>query len=261
MADFLTLNGIPVPVLDGSASLSVDELGDDSRALDGTLLLNRRNLKTSLEVDVVHQDAATALAFRDLILGRGNVWSFDTSLYSAKGVPAAGSGVVDTAQKKFGAASLRLGSASAEVFADGPDYTAQPWSCSFWLYDGVSWTHYVENSLNAQYVNGVFTGTRQFVSQSSTSVIVTNIAGANRWFDDVWLCPYLWPSTWPAKVFALNAAVGAAARVRAAGLALNANSGFLTMKGSVKGMKLEQGFVSGVLAPNLHVVSASLKEV
>lgn len=262
MADFLTLNGIPVPVLDGSAHVSVDELGEASRAVDGSLLIGRRNLKTKLDFDVVHQDAATALAFRDLILGRGNVWSFDSSLYSAKGVPVTmvGSYTLYTMFKKYGTGSLQVQIGTSADFADGPDYTAQPWSISWWDSGGGAWDHYVENSANQQYKNGSLTGARTYCTPSSTKVRWTNPYAGTRWVDDVWLAPYLFPSTWPAKIQALGAAVGSAARVRAAGLALNANAGPLTMKGSIRGLNVLQGTLAGVYAANLHVVSATLEE-
>ena len=103
MTAFLTLNGITAPVLADKAPLAEEEVGTRRRALDGTLIVDRRTLKRAWEMTLVPDVAATQLAFRDLLDGKHEIWSFETGAYSSRGNPAAftGTGARTIAQIVF----------------------------------------------------------------------------------------------------------------------------------------------------------------
>lgn len=265
MTDFLRLNGIPLSVRDDNASGSTEEIGDTKRAIDATLLTDRRALKRSWALELLAQDAATAEKVRSLIWGEGHVWSFNTSLYSSKGrAVSVGAGVALSAvQSKFGGSSLVL--PNTKVFTAsglGWDPNAAPWTASFWWWNGTVWQHVVESSAGRRYENGVDVGVNTITTTSTDTLEFTNTFGVTGYVDDLWVVPFAWPATWPAFITAYAAAVGASPWLVADGLFVKANaSGGVVVKGSVDGEKLVQAHLDGSWQSNLTALSVKLVEV
>lgn len=264
MTDFLRVNGIPVSVLDETATDSPEEIADRRRAVDGTMLLDRRAVKSAWEFDAVLDAPATALALRDLLLGRGHVWNFESSLYSSRGLPIASGGTAVSTYAKFGTKSLEVAPLTYAVISSLEWNPATgPWTASFWLYGGASWTHIVESSAGRRYVNGVDSGVNSTCSTATNTLKLYNPIGVSAlWFDDLWVSPYVWPTTWPAKVYAYASAVGLAPKLNVDGLLINNNAaGGAVVMGEVATVKPRQGYSGGALVPNLLTLKARLQEV
>lgn len=261
MTDFLRINGIPLAVLDGSAGLSVEEIGGLERAVDGTAITNRRAVKGSWGFTLAHSAAATALAWRDLLLGRGHRWAFDSHLYSSKGLgPSSSSGAtISATQSKFGGSSLKIVDTGSYVAAALP--SGSPWTVLLWRYVA-GWKHYAVTSAGTKYedgVAGVYTTT--WLSVSSGSVTLANAEGADRYYDDLVVLPCIVPATWPASVFGYGAAFSPLAKLYADGLAIEAGALTKTVRGSVGRASMVQATSAGAWASNLHVLDFTLTEV
>lgn len=126
---FLTVNGIRVPV--ASWKLEYEVVGERARAFSGALHSSRRALKRAWQIDTAMMPQADALALAAILQGEGDCWSFDADAYSAKGNPLSGSGVTQSASKKYGARALQIssGSATSSTFAltPGAPYTLMGW--------------------------------------------------------------------------------------------------------------------------------------
>lgn len=141
---FLALNGLPLPISVGNASGGFDEIGEGKRAVDGSLVLNRRGVKRTLEFESPPRPIAEALFLRDLILGVNcDVWSFASHLFSAKGRPA---NVSIGAQFSAGPPAGKWGGGVLDIQA-GPDsinfpiLTALGSTVMLWCFNnGTTWT-------------------------------------------------------------------------------------------------------------------------
>lgn len=262
MTAFLRLNGITVPVQDEKASESNEEIGSSGRALDGAFVTSRRAVKRRWEFSTSLITTKEASAFRNLVNGRGYVFSFDSSLYSSKGTAASG-GTVSAVQKKFGANSAQVPAAGALVFAGlAFDPTTAPWSVSFWFWNGTVWAHYVETSDGTQYVNGVAVGGNTFTTTAANQLTLTNPSGAAaRYFDDVWITQGAWPSTWPAMIYGYGAAVPQAPTLVADGLAIENNLESVLVRGEAGQSTFRQGVNAGAWTANLQALSFTLQEI
>lgn len=267
MASFLRLNGIPVPVLDGSAKLRApEELGQSERAVDGSLRIHRRAIKQPWDFSIAHQVAATALAFRDLLLGKGQTWGFDSNLYGSKGTgPSAATNAVQGATAKYGAGGCTLTATSGTItWIALPLLSGGPWTVSVWRKVGAgAWVHYLKTSAGSVWTDGVLTGSTAWltVTTAAGAVKIDADAASTTHIDDLVVLPYAVPSDWPASIHGYGAAFSPLARLYADGLFIEANSKTVTTKGEVGGAELVQGTLSGSFAGNLHVVQASLIEV
>lgn len=131
---FLTLNGVRVPV--ATWQRDFEAVGDAGRAFSGAYRSSRRALKRVWSIETAPLSRADAEALAAILQGRGDAWTFDDDLYSAKGNPLNGDGVVQSSVVKYGASALRLtGDGSAELAAEsqkfplapGTPYTAMAW--------------------------------------------------------------------------------------------------------------------------------------
>lgn len=269
MTAFLKLNGITVAVADGSAKHLPVVIGDMKRAVDGSQLVNRRAIKREFEFDVTLATAAEALALRDLILGRGHVVSFDEHLYTSKGLaPTSINGVTQqTSVKKYGAGALAVTVATpGEIQWPGAMPTNSPWTVSFWQrVDAGSWLHVVENSGGERWENGVSVGPAvgdvEVTAGGTLEIYASTMSGTTNYIDDLWATPFVWPSNWPAGVYALGEAVGRAPRLKASGLLVENNGFVLEVMGAVSELPLIQGTLGGVWHANLHRLAVRLSEV
>ena len=261
MTAFLSINGIPLSVADGAASSSVDDVGVSARMSDGSLVRNRRAVKSSWDFDTVLDVQATALAVKGLVLGAGHVWDFNSSLYSAKGLAVTTSGALSSTQKKYGSQSLQLPASTAvEINTTAYDYQFRPWTAAFWWYRAGAWKHIVETSANKRWENGVYIGTRFYCAASSYYLNIGDGDPTTRYIDDLWVAEYVMPDSWAASIYAAGAPAGGAPRLTASGLLIDGGTRSVTCYGEVKSLKTQQAWVGGSWSI-VHALQATLTEV
>lgn len=272
MTDFLRINGVPVGVRIESASVRPVDVGESGRSVDASMFLQRTAVKHEYDGTTPPLTAQEALALEGLLLGLGHVWpvSAERGLYSSRGALLTSSGAAITRSAAFG----KFGSDSAQVpngvtlrtnvlYATGAADQLEP-TLSFWLsLDGSTWTHRAYRAAASQwYTDGVASVAPTGVSASYSGTYgwqLVNATGGSIWVDDLWVCPYDWPATWPALVTAYASPVGLAPKLKADGLLIKSNHS-IDAFGSVSSMPLLAGVV-GSFAANLHTVSFTLMEV
>lgn len=271
MTDFLRINGVPVAIRVESAEFRPEVVGESGRSVDGSMFVQRTAIKRAFDLATVPVTAQEALALEGLLHGKGHVWPVSAALglYSSRGALITSSGAAITRAGAFG----KFGSDSALVptgvtlrtnvlYPTGAGQ--QEPTLSFWLsLNGSTWTHRAYRAAASQwYTDGVAGAAPAGVTISYSGSFgwqIANATGSNLWVDDLWVCPYDWPATWPALVFAYGAAVGLAPKLKADGLVI-ANNLSIDAFGEVSSMPLLPGVV-GTYQANLHTVSFALLEV
>ena len=82
---FLTLNGVTIPVAKGG-QVSPIMIGNQERTFDGSLVIDRRATKREWEFETAALKQSDAEAIRGLLQSLGDVFPFNASLYSSKGM-------------------------------------------------------------------------------------------------------------------------------------------------------------------------------
>lgn len=269
MTDFLRINGVAVPVKVDSASVRPVIVGESGRSVDGSMFVQRTAVKHDYESETVPLTAQEALALEGLVMGLGHVWpvSSERGLYSSRGALITSSGAAITRDAAFG----KFGSDSAVVpngvtlrtnvlYPTGAGQ--QEPTLSFWHSDGGGFAHRAYRAAASQwYTNGVASVAPTGVSITYSGTFgwqIVNATGGSIWVDDLWVCPYDWPATWPALVFAYGAAVGLTPKLKADGLLIKGNLS-IDAFGEVSSMPLLPGVLSTYQA-NLHTVAFTLSE-
>lgn len=266
MPDFLRVNGVLVPVAVGSAELRPEAVGESGRGVDGTLFVQRTAIKRGYSFSTSPVVAQEALALEGLLHGVGHVWpaSAERGLYSSRGALVTVA-TRTTAGGKFGGDSLTFSDGATANFGVPYAVSAAGPTISFWHTSGASpgtWVHRAYRAAISQwYANGAPSAAPSGLTIGySAGWTFTAAGGQTHYMDDVWLCPYDWPATWPAMVHAYNAPVGLTPRLRADGLAIGDGVVTLDALGEVTSMPLLPGVI-GAFAANLHTVDFSLMEV
>lgn len=210
----LTINGIEVPVAADSWAVEPVEVGDRSRAADGSSLsqIVRRYYRRSGAA--ICTDAEQARALECLISGDGLGWSFDADLYSDRtglGYTTAGTPSVVASDggvsPKFGAKFLKLPSSSGITWTHG--LAAASWSVCWWWWNGSAWQHMAirSDTTGARWVNGVLTsGAAGYFTATANALTIAQGAGSTAYFDDVVCLPFLVPASWFATWAAASSA-------------------------------------------------------
>ncbi len=84
---YLKLNNITIPVAKGG-EVEPQEIGSKKRAFDGTLSADRRDIKRMWKYETKPLTASLARTLRGLVMGEGHYWSYNSDLYSDKGLGA-----------------------------------------------------------------------------------------------------------------------------------------------------------------------------
>jgi len=151
---FLTLNGLEVQVLDGSAKRNVGDVGPRGRSHNGVIRDGRRSEFVSLDLSTPVLAEDDAHVVEHLIRGSGWHFSFDESLYSegnGLGPDAGYTAALVTASPaaKYGTSSLNVNSSGGSVSWTASLLYASTWSMSWWYnFNNADpaiddWTHYV----------------------------------------------------------------------------------------------------------------------
>lgn len=82
----LTINGVEPPIAVDSMSVGTpEEIGATGRSVSGALYVDRRVIKSSLGFSLTSMSLEELQAWRSLLLGLGEVWTFDAHIYGSKG--------------------------------------------------------------------------------------------------------------------------------------------------------------------------------
>ncbi len=251
MTSFLRLNGIAVPVAHGgTTNADLEFIGKNVRSIDGSMVAGRRNIKGKWRFASALRTAAESLAFRDLIVGRGHVLSFDAqNSYTSKGMApvsvAAGWGF-STSGPKYGAAcaSWTTGNALWSFFT-----SSSPWTLAWWVNESAAgWHHYVQNSAGTKWIDGVLApgGSMLGFGGVASGVATFGSVTASK-IDDIVALPYLTPADWPAQLYGFGSAFGLLPALTADGDFIEQNSSISVLGGEPTGKLFR-----GATVKNLH---------
>lgn len=210
----LIINGITCPIRLESLRRARDEFGANRRAIDGTMLVNRRATKRRFAFSVARVSHQEAQAWEALVRGEPHVWSFEASLYSSKGAgPSAGyTATRETTGGKYGSGFLRIPDATTFVLAGcipvGAGGTALAWSVALWRMEGGVYVHYVVTSDGRKWKDGVRNDAvaTAFLSVGAAGAVTVTGAVGSTDFDDLVIWPVQLPSTWPPLLHATGRA-------------------------------------------------------
>lgn len=189
------------------------DIGGEVIATDGTTVITRSSRKRDLKFRTIYLTETDALAWESLLIGEGEAWSFDTSLYGSKGLgPSASSGatVVGSATK-FGAGKLNLAATTGTISYSFPTINMFNgsqilWTISVWRStdSGSTWTNYIVRGTAfaqvAKWVDGVRNdgaSTTWLTVASDGKVTIANTSGSAVQYDDLVVLPYWVLDTWP----------------------------------------------------------------
>lgn len=263
MANFLTVNGLVVPVALNSFEEGEPEvIGASERAASGGLVESLVATKRAAAFKTTPQLASVAEAWNQLLRGEGERWSFDADLYGSKGsTTTTTTGIArSTVYKKHGAASLDV--SFSNTFTLPGSYSSH-YSVLVWKYDAGAWNHYAISYNGAQtvYRNGANYGS-SIASWFSASGGTITITGPD-YFDDLVVMPFALPASWLAAIYSWHNANpwSALPTLRVAGDAIPDPAGYRLCKGVVKGANLMRGALGGTKYSNLTQLSVGLLEV
>lgn len=168
MADFLIINGHPVPV--ESCELGVSHIGESTQGavanpIDIGVVQSKterigsyQSLKRVWRIATPLLGEGEAEGIGGLVRGDGHYWNFDSATLPAVssrglGQDSATGESRDTGVKKFGAASLELSTIGEIVWLTGLTHR---WTVMFWFSpDGGTFEHRAEDSAGNFFVDGV----------------------------------------------------------------------------------------------------------
>lgn len=154
---FLVIDGVTVPVKDGSARRKITRKGRTSRSILGVMRDGGRNGRLSISSETVCLDNAESLAVMNLILGYGHVGSFDGELnLSSSANPDVGGGAHLAIGQGWSGDALAVRSGSSiswslqlgdewTVFVRRRDATSGIWQRLVLRSDGQQWLNEVNS--------------------------------------------------------------------------------------------------------------------
>lgn len=272
--DYLRINEIAASVLQVNASGDLSTVGASERAQDGTMRIERRALKAKYTFTLAHQTAADALAWRSLVLGRGQHWTLDATLYGSKGTPFTGTGVINSSTHggKFGAKAMKVPSTDRAVAANAVKGLSNGFGFAIWFYfwNGSIFDHYL-NVTNAAfvtswYVNGVLASpsTGWFAVNNSTGTITLGDNSADRYFSDLVALDLPGggvPANWPAALSAKTRAFTDLAQLDVDGRAIEAQQRAVTVQGAVGPASMVGASFNGAWNDTVHVLPVMFDEI
>lgn len=184
------------------------DIGEEGLATDGSMRVTRLTRKRDLKFKTIPLSAADAFAWESLLIGEGEVWSFDASLYGSKGLgpfASAGATVVGTGAPKFGAKMLNLAATSGTISYMAAINTfgvvSTGWTVIVYRSTdaGTTWTHYVVRSDGAKWVDRVrndAASTTWLTVGMDGKVTIANVTGAAVNYDDLTILPFDVLASW-----------------------------------------------------------------
>lgn len=201
MSSFLTVNGVTLPVAQGSVRETIRDIGTTETAFDGSMLRQRLATKYDLELETTPAVGATAFAWQQLLRGEGNHWSFNSTFYSSKGIgpsSTTGCSLVSSPTPAYGAKCLDITGGNSFVVAG---YTSGGTVTTLlWRYESGAWHHYIiDGNAVSVYRDGSSYGGSIAAWFSATGGNIT-LTGAGD-FDDMTVLPFYMPTDWYSGVY------------------------------------------------------------
>jgi hypothetical protein len=205
---YLFINGIPLtPRLDTGMSRADQEIGNDGqRVIDGTLQRDTRGFKTNFSSTTTPQSQIDAQAWRQLIRGDGDHWSFTApSLVSgimlsdkdANVITITGTASYNTSLGKYGSGFIAL-PASTDTAAFAGYNLAAGWIMGCWHFDSGAYHSYLMFGSQAggavTYKDGVLSGNPPWAQPTYGPNVLTftgTVGNAFAAISDVFLYPFL----------------------------------------------------------------------
>lgn len=267
MANFLTVNGLAVPVsLNSFEEGEPEVIGASERAANGGLVESVIATKRAAAFKTTPQLASVAEAWSQLLRGEGERWSFDSNLYGSKGTPpSSATGLAVTAAgigPKHGAGYLAI--SSTYNFAVAGAYSTS-YSALLWRIESSAWHHYFvtfDGTTQTRYRDGSAYGSA-ITSWFNASAGTITLGPGSTEFDDVCLFPFAMPTSWASALYTwhnANAWPNLPA-LKVQGDAIPDAAGYRLCKGVVKGANLMRGALGGTKYSNLTQLSVGLLEV
>lgn len=215
----LALNGINLGALMHAGEEPKEatrDIGDRTEATDGSTRVTRAARKNDLAFSSVPLTGADAHAWKCLLTGEGEAWSFDSSLYGSKGTGP--SAAVNTSQSagaaKYGAGKLEVGATTGTITYSSVTLNgwggSTAWTVMVWRYEGAAWVHYVVRSDGAKWVDGARNDAASTTWLTvGSDVTIANATGSPVLYDELVVLPFAVPANWPAQVVAAAVAYGA----------------------------------------------------
>lgn len=184
---FMTLNGVTVPAaLNATKRRASEVIGEEARGHTGTDIGSVQTRKGVWDSKLTPQVAATARAFRALVEGEGHVWSFDSNLYSSKGLgPSVSTGCAVGAGGKYGSRVKLDGGQALSYLVSGH---ATQWTALYWKksQNGGTWEHFIVCGDGTKYKNGSSTAEDSLISYDGSTFTLRS-PGEYYANSDVWL--------------------------------------------------------------------------
>lgn len=260
---FLTLNGLDIPVRNDSASKQLVEIGNHSRAFDGTFRRTRQSTKGEYQFELVPQAPADAHAYVGLIQGDGHVWEFST-FYSSKGLIY--SAFVGTVANTSGTLRLSGSSVASSISYQPGVVTGAGWTvvARRSTDGGSTWHHHIiamppGGVIPVRYLDGVLDGgATSWLTVSAPTLTLSDTAATAVRYDQLIFYPFAIPAGWVATIYASAGSAWPAIPVLSA--AGDAMPRTMSVQGSVTGIKYTHRVVDGSFVA-AQGVSFSLMEV
>lgn len=186
---YMTLDGFVVPV--ASFSESDDSLSETGRTVTGAYFRDRRVRKQSWSVETPLVTYDEALAIAGLVNGAGHHWSFDSDVYSSKGLGDWG-GTLTIGQispsPKYGTGRVEVTSDADIIVGTFPD-----WTLSVWIFRS-GWERLtLRSDTSDEWIDGVRqSGSSQPARYTSNQIELD----ATEDYDDLVFTPYVMPDDW-----------------------------------------------------------------
>jgi hypothetical protein len=207
---WFTVNGIELARVASHPSPPTGErrdIGAQREAADGSAILTRQTTKRDRKFSLKPLSGDDAFAWEGLLCGDAHVWSFDSSLYSSKGLAGVATDptvIVQAVEKKYGANALIV--PSGQQFAATLPWDVEAGTVALWVRaEADAAFHYwvFQRSAGKFWLDGVLTGSLPTSGDmlDVTGAVVT-LGTPDDWtyFDDLVVCPYVWPDDWPLQV-------------------------------------------------------------
>lgn len=277
----LSVNGLELPIRVDSLACSIEEVGESKRTEDGSLIVDRRAEKRVYDFECGPMAAAAALWLRDVLLGKGDVWAFNSHLYSSRGRAVTGTLYgLDPTHVQFGASAAQVKVTQTATFGyqAGAGCTVICWGYegSFLLrvasfQDGASSPHFTADVT----AGGSITSPSAWAAEWSgaTGSVTLTPAGADVWIDDVWLLPRTLygvasatRDAWLAQLAAFPLPRGPSPRLAVTGDVvdpdvLDSGTPSLAARGEVAAMQVLPLYSGGALSKTHHTLAGRLIEV
>lgn len=265
----LRFGSIELPLRPETVRVTPIEVGDTSRAVDGSIRTSRRAVKRQWALETAWLSQDDAAAWRGLLMGRGHYFPFDSSTASAGGLTPSASALatISTSTKRAGAGSLELGATTGSCTFSGA--LGATYSLGYWRYNGTVWEHWGMRSDGARFYLGARNDSAAMNGLDTTVIAAGSyrfIVGASavRNIDDAWCVPYIVPASWLASI-AVNPTVAhpfgpwlSISGDIVSGSTLDAPA---TVGTQVTGVKFGQGSVGSEYESAMQSLAVTLQEV